>query len=359
MRKLHILYVGSLWRGGTCLQRMEALTALGHYVQAIDTEPGGLSEERLLSRHLPRRIWRKVHTIAGMQARACDGARANQIIKAKLSEVVWDVLWIDKGLVIEPRTLQMARVTQPNCKIVGYSPDDMASIQNQSRQFLGHLTHYDFFFTTKSYGVKDLKELGCPKPIFIGNAYCPSLHRPISITEDERSRYGGQVGFIGAYEKDRAYHLYKLAASGVPIRIWGTGWKRCRYRHVNMKIEKAALWSEDYVKAICSFDINLCFLRKANRDLQTTRSIEIPACGAFMLAERTNEHLDLFREGEEAEFFIGLEELIAKAKFYLVDEEKRKRIAQAGRSRCINSGYSNVDRMNAMLETIFGKIAAI
>ncbi len=97
-------------------------------------------------------------------------------------------------------------------------------------------------------------------------------------------------------------------------------------------------------------DINLGFLRAMNRDRQTTRSIEIPACGAFMLAERTEEHQRLFKEGEEAEFFGDDRELLDKVRHYLADPVKRREIAQRGRERCLTAGYSNKDRIAWMLE---------
>jgi spore maturation protein CgeB len=144
-----------------------------------------------------------------------------------------------------------------------------------------------------------------------------------------------------------------LAGQGIPVKVWGNWPRRWQHRHPNLKVMGRDLWGDDYARAICSFAINLAFLRKENRDLQTTRSMEIPACGGFMLGERTREHQRLFREGVEAEFFHSQEELLEKVQYYLAHEDKRQDIAAAGRRRCLEAGYSNTDRLKGILQQTY------
>ena len=135
------------------------------------------------------------------------------------------------------------------------------------------------------------------------------------------------------------------AKDGGRVKEWATS-----HHNAFLRVEDRALFGDDYAKAICSFSINLCFLRKLNRDLQTTRSIEIPACGAFMLAERTAEHRRLLDEGVEAEFFDNRDELLSKCRHYLSHEEERVRIAAVGRQRCVQSHYSYDDQLQGVLK---------
>lgn len=332
------------------MHRMKALQDLGHNVVPIDTEPDHVRfEERKLSYRISRKLFRLGWNNFGHK----DLAGANQsILKYVKSSRDLDILWIDKGLTIEAKTIYEVNTLCLHSRIIGYSPDDMYARHNQSRQFLQHIHLYDVFFTTKSYGVNELRSLGCKRVKFIGNAFDSNTHRPIPMTQEERKTFGGPVGFIGQWEESRASSMLYLAKGKIPVRIWGSSWEKCKYQHGNLKLENKSLWADSYSKAICSFDINLAFLRKINRDLQTTRSVEIPACGAFMLAERTDEHLALFAEGKEAEFFSSDEELLDKVKYYLSNPEQRRRIAAAGRQRCLRSGYSNHDRLRQMLNII-------
>jgi len=336
---MKILYVGPLFYGSTCLQRLKALEYLGHEVLPVDTCPpqAARREQRLWER-----AWRKCW---GPR----DWSRANQAILRLAAEKQPQILWVDKGLTIKPQTLEAAKKLAPGIVRVSYSPDDMANPKNQSRRYLAGVPLYDLHVTTKSYNVAELHNLGAPRVLFLDNAYCPFTHRPVSLTAEEKERLGGPVGFIGTYEEDRAAALLFLAEQGLPVRVWGKWPRSWRNRHPNLRVMGKALWGNDYAQALCAFDINLAFLSKRNRDLQTTRSMEIPACGGFMLAERTAEHQRLFEEGVEAEFFASREEMLNKILYYLEHGEQRRRVARAGRERCRRDGYSNVARLNSVL----------
>jgi spore maturation protein CgeB len=210
---------------------------------------------------------------------------------------------------------------------------------------------YDAFLTTKSYNVPELRAAGCQRIIFLPNAFDPDTHRPMA-GEHRTQQFSAPVSFVGTFEPARAASLRKLAEAGIPIRIWGSFWKRWGRPPEGVIVEGRDVIGKDYARVISESDINLCFLRKLNRDLQTTRSVEIPAVGGFMLAERTDEHRELFEEGIEAEFFGSDEELIDKCRYYLAHPDLRTRIAKAGRVRCVNSGYDYRSRLAEALRKL-------
>jgi spore maturation protein CgeB len=247
-------------------------------------------------------------------------------------------------LYIWRETLEKIAAEHNGCLFIGFSADDMAARHNRSHSFDRHLGLYDAFLTTKSYNVAELRAAGCQRVVYLANSFDPDTHRPM-VAEHPTQQFGAPVSFVGTFERPRAASLRKLAEAGIPIRIWGWFWRRWGHPPEGAIVEGREVIGDDYARVISESDINLCFLRKANRDLQTTRSVEIPAAGGFMLAERTDEHRDLFEEGVEAEYFGSDEELIEKCRYYLAHPDQRKRIAKAGRLRCVNSGYDYRSRL--------------
>jgi hypothetical protein len=327
----------------TSLHRHEALKSLISNVDsmAMDSKPVNL-------------WYRIMYHLSYYKLPVClpDICHVNEQILEKISSKDYDMIWIDKPVTIKPSTIKKIKTVQPRCIIVAYMIDDFMNPYHHSRLLLKSLPLYDYFIVNRQQNIPELKKYGCKNPLCYFMSYDNKYHYPRIITESDKVRLGGKIGFIGFYEKERAESICFLADHGLKIRVWGDGWEKLRNYSKNLIAEGCGLYSEDYCKAIKCFDINLCFLRKKSRDNHTTRSTEIPACGGFMLAERTDEHLELFEEGKEAAFFSSNEELLEKCKYYLTHEEERKQMALAGTKRCCTSGYSNEEIIKQMLQQI-------
>jgi hypothetical protein len=337
---MKILFIGDLNEYGRCLQRYKTLVGLGHEVLEISSVP--VPRQPTDSGFLEAVSWKLRMPL--------DAAGANEKIKKAVVEKKFDVIWIEKGNTIKPSTLIYAKKKSPSAKLISVSEDDMYGRHNRSLYYDRGLSYYDVVFTTKTYNLEELKTMGAKRTELFLDSYNENIHKPIELTEEEKKLYGCDVGFIGSYEKDRAEKMLYLAERGIRISVWGNDWEKWLGKHQNLDIKNKHLYNEEYPKAINAIKINLCFLRKLNRDEVTSRSVEIPACGGFMLAERTKRHLEFFEEDKEAVFFGSKEELLEKVKKYLADEPMRLKIAAAGRERCLKSGYSMKTQLEKIIE---------
>ena len=334
---LRLLYVGPLTQGGTCLQRMNVLRELGHEVTPLDTDSFTQDHGPVLNWLLYRTCWSPAV-----------GKLNRQFVRSVL-DVQPDMVWVDKGIFLRPESLRQVR---GKSRLVHYNPDDPFGPDPIGwRLFLKSIPEYDLHFVARDVNIEEYQRAGARKVLRHYWAYDRNLHRPVDISPATHQLLGGPIGFIGDWEDRRETSVRFLADHGQSVRIWGPNWHR-HGSHPQLKIEDRGVWGETYAQAVCSFDINLGFLRKKNRDLSTQRSIEIPACGAFLLAERTDEHRSLFQEGKEAEFFSTDEELLDKVKYYLSHPDHRRQIAAAGLARCHSSGYSYHDRVRRMLKQV-------
>ena len=71
------------------------------------------------------------------------------------------------------------------------------------------------------------------------------------------------------------------------------------------------------------------------------KTIEIPACGGFMLTNWTEDQATLFRDGKECVFYNTMEEMIEKARYYLENDEEREKIRRAGMAAVATYTYRN------------------
>ncbi len=351
---MRILYIGALqargygaggFIGSTSYYRMKAMESLGHTIEPIDVR-AAMAGPTLVDRALDR--------MRGLRAPA---ALKRQVLAAAASQM-FDIAWFDKGIWFDRRLLRAIRSRCPGVKLVNYNPDDPFGhgVKWPWRGYFGAIPEYDVVLAPRAENVDEYRRAGARRVEHIVPfwGYSPDLHYPEKVTDDERQRYGGKVGFIGYHQPERAASIEHLCRAGVPVRIWSPDWaQKAAGNQPNLRIEPTGLFADDYRKALCAFDIVLGFLHKGHRDQHTSRSVEVPACGAFMLAEHSGEHGRLFEEDKEVVLFKNDQELVTKVSYYLNHPQERREIAEASYRRCIDSDYSNrgvVQRMLAQVD---------
>ena len=336
-----ILFIGDLNQYGRGYQRYRTLKEMGHDVVAYShtyvSEPNKIRPPTLLYKI----FWKLKIPL--------DDMGVNFALRREIKNNSFDVIWIEKGNMIWPWILKHLKRVSPNSSLISCSEDDMFVRHGHSLWYRWGISNYDIVFTTKTYNLSELLSFGAKRTALFLDSYDEQMHKKISQPALQKNCFSADVSAIGAFENERAMSMLYLAQNGIKVTVWGNGWSGWVGRHPNLDVRNEFLFGEDYSWAICSSKININFLRKINRDEVTSRSVEIPACGGFMLAERTERHSNFFIEGVEAEFFSSNQELLAKVKHYLENESAREKIATAGYQRCEKSGYSMRDQLSGIL----------
>ena len=91
---------------------------------------------------------------------------------------------------------------------------------------------------------------------------------------------------------------------------------------------------------------------KINPTCINPKTFEICAAGAFQLTDIREDLTKFYTPGIEIETYASTEELLEKINFYLVHEEKRKKIAQQALQRTLLE-HTYAHRMDTMLRIIF------
>jgi spore maturation protein CgeB len=287
-------------------------------------------------------------------------ARLNRDLRETIKALRPDVLFVFRGSHVLPETLRSAR--QAGCYVVGWNNDDPFSsryAQYEWRHFRRGIPQYERLFAYRESNVADFLNAGCQRVSMLRSFYLREFNYPVQ--RDSHSPYACDVSFIGHWEPDgRERYVQALAENeAIHFRLWGTLWERApnfgRLRGRLGQIEPA--YKESYNLAVNHSKIALVFLSKLNRDTYTRRCFEIPAAETFMLSEYSADLPTLFEEGVEAEYFRSTDEMLEKVARYLSDEQKRLRIAKAGRARLLRDGHEALDRAKHVIEMVQGDLA--
>lgn len=338
-----ILCIGRYKKPSNAFLRTLSFETLGCAVERIDLD-FNFSSPNIFFRILRRVIFQPI--------------RIKYLVK-KIGKKIIDfdpqIVFVEKGNDFNSHDLKFFKASMSSkSKIVHLNPDDpFGAFTKGWKKFVSSISYYDVHFVPKELNKGDYLKLSAKNVFVYDRSFEPNYHKPITLTESEKQHFACDIGFIGTYAEQRESFLNALVAKDFKILIWGDGWSKGRHwSRLKHYWRGGTQTGTDYIKAINGMKIALHFVRHENRDLQDSRTFEIPACGSFMLAERTSDHERLFTENKEAVFFESVGDCIAKCEYYLDNPLERKKIADAGLRRALISNYNYTSRSKEFLKII-------
>lgn len=333
---LRILYVGTDARSSTSADRAQALRRLGHQVSIVNPRAVGLPGRvgAAVSRRTGHRLTR------GMVARA---------IVNSIGTTEFDLAWVNDGAEVGPALVRELR--RRAGYVLNYNNDDPFGSRDGRHwdTYRSAVPEYDLVVVVRHCNVDEAFAAGARDVLRVWMTYDEVAHRPLALSADELARWRSDVTFVGTWMPERGPFLADLLRQSLPLTVFGNGWARSAEWGVLAGAVRPAALGDDYARAISGARVCLGLLSKGNRDLHTQRSLEIPAIGGLLCAERTSEHASLYSDGVEALLWADSDECAAKCRMVLADPELATSIAAAGRERLRALRLGNEDVMDEIL----------
>ena len=321
---MHVAVVGGSDRGGMTLSVTRGFTAVGcrvDLVPYVDWMPK-LYRPNVRGSGIAERVMGSIvrPVVEARLLRAIRGLKPNLVFLVKCDDLHRSTL----------RALRRLGAT-----VFAFHPDDPFNSRRgfapgpSHRRAATQMGEVDAYFVWSAALVAQAKRRGAHAH-YLPFASDTFLHHPVEITAEERTRYEAHVSFIGNWDRERERWLSALV--GFDLAIWGSSYwaSRCGDAQVRKAWRGRELEGDDASKAVGASKVNLNVLRTQNKNACNMRTFEIPACGGFMLHERSRELSDLFRPGFECDDFGSPGELQQKVTYYLEHPKERARIAAAG-----------------------------
>jgi hypothetical protein len=275
--------------------------------------------------------------------------RLNRDILTAARDLRPEMVLITGAAAVAGSTLRQLK-EQMGAVLVNYATDDPFNRLACPPWVAVNIRLYDLYVSTKRAIMDDVRAAGCRQVAFVPFGYEPSLHFPEKFgSAEESEKFNCDVVFVGGGDRVR-YPYFEALVRAIPdlrLHIYGAYWDR---NPTLARYHRGFALGRDYRLALRGAKIALCPLRRANRDTHTMRSFEVPACGAFMLAERAAEHQEFFREGEEVGYFSSPAELVEKVGYYLNHDSERQRMAKAAYRKVTTGNHTYAHRLQQILE---------
>lgn len=250
-----------------------------------------------------------------------------------------DVLLVIRGNHFDGAALQRIKARYNIRKTVGWWVKDPRT----TSEMIDDANNYDYYFCIHRFGYGAADR--------IAHLTALAVDRETYYPADPRNAKTHDLVFVGGWSQRRQEMLQAL--SDLPLEIYGPGWSKLRVpAELRRKLSAPRIWGPALTAL---YGRSKIVLNVSSWDPQRTglnlRTFDVPATGAFFLADEAAELRNYFTPGVEIETFSTARELREKAAFYLTHDQQREAIAQRGYARVL--GFETyTDKMRALLTVI-------
>lgn len=220
----------------------------------------------------------------------------------------------------------------------------------------------DIFFTMSEGLVEEFRKYN-PNIYWLSQAFEPSFFEMREITEADREIYSSDLAFVGNLGSkqrylDRRAVLERILDEGFHLKWWGPRLPRklATIPLIMGKIGRSYggkfVWGQEYAKVARCAKIFLAIDSMPHiRKSMSARMYTAVGCGAFYLCRHVDGIEDVLLPDKEIVTFRDEDEVVDKIRYYLGQDELRKKIANAGRERVLRDHTYEV-RTRQMMEMI-------
>ena len=215
----------------------------------------------------------------------------------------------------------VSKLRAMNVVCVNYSTDDPWNPNHLAHWYLRALPAYAIIFTPRRANMGDFHRLGCGDVRYLPFGYDDAIFAPPDGVIAAPSH---DVLFVGGADRDRVTFITAFMRRGPPVALVGGYWDRF---HATRRYALGVQSPEAIGVLTAAAKVNLCIVRRANRDDNVMRSLEIGAIGGCMIAEDTPGHRAIFGpDGETVRYFRTPEEAAAWSNLLIADPVERDRL---------------------------------
>lgn len=261
----------------------------------------------------------------------------------------FDVIWVWKGMEIYPKTLK--KLKAKGAFLVNYNPDhpfEYFSRGNGNTNVLNGIKYYDMHF---SYSKKIIKRI--ENEYKIPCFWLPFGYEKSSMPDFKTNKTINKVCFIGNPDAQRVEKIQLLLENNLPVDVYGNGWKHFLKNSDNLALH-GPVYGENFTTTAQRYSVQLNVFRPHNIGSHNMRSFEMPAIGCIMLAPKSEEHLELFKENTEAFYYTDNADMLKACKTILnkLSDEELNKVKENAYYRSVKSDYSYEERAKQVLKIL-------